>query len=286
MKTTDHVDIKSYFAFNHMPFTKYMWSNKMFDSPAQAELLRGLHLFVDNHGICVVHGANGIGKSIAIRRFQSELDEKRYHVFYIWNQRLTPLGFIRSLARKLGIIPKVYLADTFDELSRFLYDYESRTGRHPILVFDNAEGLSHENIECLRLLTNFEMDSTDKCSLILIGTDEMWNMVARPENRCFHQCVTFSHTLRAFSHDETKQYFDFHLDRSEGPKDLFSQGAVKYIFNLAKGIPRVINQIATQALIRAVVRKVHNIDDAFLKVHVIPHTFYDLKDGPPEKKEE
>jgi type II secretory pathway predicted ATPase ExeA len=286
MKTTDNVNIKSYFAFTHMPFTKYMWSNKMFDSPAQAELLRGLHLFVDNHGICVVHGVNGIGKSIAIRRFQSELDEKRFQVFYIWNQRLTPLGFIRSLARRLAIIPKVYLADTFDEISRCLSDYESQTGRHPILVFDNAEGLSKENIECLRLLTNFEMDSQDKCSLILVGTEEMWNMIARPENRCFHQCVTFSHMLRAFSHDETQKYFEFHLDRSEGPKDIFSQGSVKYIFNLAKGIPRVINQIATQALIRAVVRKVVRIDESFLKVHVIPHTFYDLKDGLPEKKEE
>jgi len=277
MKQSSKPRLKSYFGFVKIPFSKYMWAKQMFDSESQMELSRGLSYWLELKGICVVYGSNGVGKSITFRRFQSTLDEKRVALFYSWNQRLSMLGFLRSLSRKLGLPPKQHAADMFDEVSAHLNDFESKTGRHPVLVFDNAELLNGELLEHIRLLTNFEMDSQDKCSVLIIGTERLWDHMGRSDNQGFQQCVTFSHKLRAFSLDDTRKYFKFHLERAEGPPDTFDVEVIQLIFDHSRGIPRVINQLATQSLIRAAMAKRERIDEAFFKNHVLPHTLYDLK---------
>ena len=98
-------NLKAYFGLTKIPFTKYMWADKMFDSSSQQQLLLGLALWLQTQGIALVYGPAGVGKSISLRRFKNDIDERRYDVFYLFNLRLTPLGFLRSLSRLLGLPP-------------------------------------------------------------------------------------------------------------------------------------------------------------------------------------
>ncbi len=254
-----------------------MWATKMFEASCQQELLEGLHFWLETKGIALVYGPPGVGKSITLRRFKADIDERRFAIFYLFNLRTTPLGFMRSLSRLLALPVLYHQADLFDALSDFLGQYEERTRRHPIIIFDDADGLSDQLLELLRLLANFAMDSEDRFSFVLSGSAKLAARIRAPQNEPLRQRIVFSHNLRGFTVDDARAYVRFHLDRAEGPKELFTEGAVQIIFQLAKGLPRVLNQIALQALIRAAIRQVDTIDETFLKQYVLSNSLFDAK---------
>ena len=123
--------LKSYFGFSKVPFTKYMWASKMFNAKAQKEFIDGLHLWLETRGIALLYGPSGVGKSISLRRFKNDLDERRFEVFYLFNLRITPTGFLRSLSRILGLPVLYHQADLFDAISAFLAQYEERNRETP-----------------------------------------------------------------------------------------------------------------------------------------------------------
>jgi len=271
--------LKSYFGFSKIPFTKYMWASKMFDAKAQQELIQGLHLWLETRGIALFYGPPGVGKSICLRKFKADLDERRFDVFYLFNLRITPTGFLRSLSRILTLPVLYHQADLFDSISAFLAQYEERTGKHPIIIFDDGDGLSDKLLEMLRFLANFAMDSEDKFSFILSGSQRLALRIREPQNEALRQRIVFSHNLRGFTIDDARQYIRYHLDRVEGPQELLADSAIQMIFHLAKGIPRVINQLALQGIIRAAVQGIDTIDENFLKQHVLNNSIFDNKLG-------
>ena len=269
--------LQSYFGFSKMPFTKYMWATKMFEASCQQQLLEGLNFWLETKGIALLYGPAGVGKSITLRRFKADIDQRRFDIFYLFNLRITPIGFMRSLSRLLALPVLYHQADLFDALSAFLGQYEERTHKHPIIIFDDGDGLSDQLLELLRVLANFAMDSEDRFSFILSGSPKLAARIRTAQNAPLNQRIGFSHNLRGFTIDDARAYFTFHLQRAEGPKELFTDNAVQIIFNLAKGLPRVINQIALQALIRAAICRVQNIDENFLKQHVLINSLFDAK---------
>ena len=269
------IHLKSYFGFSKIPFTKYMWATKMFDASAQRDLIDGLHLWLETRGIAVLYGPPGVGKSITLRRFKEELDDRRFDLFYLFNLRVTPTGFLRSLCRLLALPVLYHQADLFDTISTFLGHYEERNRKHPIIIFDDGDGLSDRLLELLRLLANFSMDSEDRFSFILCGTQKLATRLKEPQNEALKQRIVFSHNLRGFTIDDARSYVQFHLERAEGPKELLADNAIQMIFHLARGLPRVINQIALQALIHAAIRGVDTIDENFLKQHVLNNSLFD-----------
>jgi type II secretory pathway predicted ATPase ExeA len=270
--------LQSYFGFNKIPFTKYLRASNMFLSETQSELTQSLELFLDYRGICLISGHPGVGKSITLRRFRDQLDNKRYRLFYLFNLRTTPLGFFRSLARALGLQPSFQKADMFDAISSELAGYEDKTGCHPLLILDDADGLSDTLLEDLRLLTNHGMDSEDRFSLILAGSDRFPSRVRQPQNKTLAQRITYSFSLRSFTVKQTTDYIRFHLERVDGNPDLIHPSAVQLIFHASQGYPRVINQLASHALIQATVKKKNQIDEKFLRQHVLEQSLFQSKE--------
>jgi type II secretory pathway predicted ATPase ExeA len=201
----------------------------------------------------------------------------RYDLFYLFDLRTTPTGFLRSLCRTLGLPILYHQADLFDSLSTSLAQYEERSAKHPILIFDDGDALCDTLLELLRSLANFAMDPEDRFSFILSGSEKLASQLRQPQNEAFRQRIGFAHTLRGFTIDDARNYIRFHLERSEGPKDLFTEAATQLIFHFAKGLPRVINQIALQALIRAAIRQVDKIDENFLKQQVLNISLFDAQ---------
>lgn len=267
----DHARLLSWFSFTKMPFTKYVWATKMYPAKSQQDLMLGLRYCLEIKGIAVVFGAPGVGKSITLRRFKEELPASDYQVHYLWNTRISPTGFLRSLCRALGLIPSTYLSDMFDAVSGYLSASEEQHRKHPILILDDCDNLSNEVLEYLRLLMNFQMDSEDRFSLILCGTETLQAHLQHHANLPFRQRITYTQTLRPFTLDDAKSYTRYHLERVQAPLELFSEGAVRTIFHLSRGFPRVINQIAVQALIQAAVQKKDRVDENLLKAHVVPN---------------
>lgn len=279
--TQNKPNLKSYYGFSRMPFTKYMWASKMFAAQSQKELIDGLSLWIQARGIALVYGEPGVGKSISLRRFTKELDDRRYEVFYLFNMRLTPLGFLRSLSRVMGLPVLYHQADLFDAVSTHLGTFEQRVNKHPLIIFDDADSLRDELLELLRLLANFEMDSVDHCSFIISGSSRLAARIRRGANQALRQRISFSHQLMGFTLDDALAYVQFHLTRANAPTELFTEEAVQLFFHYSKGLPRVINQIALQALIRGVTKGRQAIDADFLKHHVFSHSLFDQRLDEP-----
>jgi type II secretory pathway predicted ATPase ExeA len=170
----------------------------------------------------------------------------------------------------------------FDEVSASLGTIEETTGKHPLFIFDDCDNLSRDLLEYLRLLTNFQMDSEDRFSIILCGTDTLQSRLRDHQSCSFRQRITFCHTLRPFTVDDARAYIEFHLKRAEGPLDIFTDGAVASLFHLARGVPRIINQVAIQSLIQATIQKKEKIDEKLLQRFVANNPL--LEGSPDEPK--
>ncbi len=275
-QTPHMVTLQQWFKFKKLPFTKYIWASKMFPSRSQLELITGLRYSLEIKGISVALGPPGVGKSITLRRFKEELSPRDYQVFYLWNTRSSSRGFLRSFCRIFQITPSVYAADTFDDLSSPLFSLEEQLSKHPIIIFDDCDHLSREVIEYLRLLMNFQMDSEERFSIVLCGTEVLQNLLKEQGNTAFRQRITYSQTLRPFTAEDTRAYITYHLQRVDAPTELFTDGAVKLIFHYSRGYPRVINQVALQSLIQAAILKKEIVDEHLIKRYVQPNLLNDF----------
>lgn len=273
--------LRSHFAFTKIPFSKFMWAVNMFDSAGQRELDQGLHMWTEVKGIGLVAGPSGVGKSITLRRFTSGLDEARFLVIDFAYLPSTVTGFMRSLSRKLGLPMRLHTADLFDAAQAYLTSYEKDHGAHPIIVLDDAEGLRVPVIDAIRRLTCYDLDSEDRFSVLLSGTEELLSKLADPVLTPLRSRFTYSYTLRPFGLEDTTNYVAFHLSRAGVDPKLFSPDAVKKLFHASHGQPRSINQLALQALIHAAVQGHDTIDGAFMHHLVATHPLYQSQGAAP-----
>lgn len=264
--------LRTHFHFTHTPFTKQAWASQMYDSISQKELFHALLLWLELKGIALVTGPAGVGKSITIRRFVQSLEDARYRVVDFTHVPGSVHGFLRSLNRKLGLAPRMHTTDLFDQVKRNLG--EEGEGPHPIVIIDDAEGLSTAILDVLRRLTVHALDGEDRFSLLLSGTDELQHGLRDPALAPLVTRIAYAHQLRPFGVEDTRSYVRHHLERSGANPKMISDEAVKRIFQLSQGKPRTINQIAQQAMIAAAVAGRDIIDGDFLGNVLAAHPLF------------
>jgi len=262
-----------------MPFSKGMWARHMFDSHGQRELLQGLHIWSELKGLALVIGPSGVGKSITLRRFVEELDDARYRIFSFTYLPTTVNGFLRSLARSLGLPMRHHTADLFDSVQDHLITYEQEYAAHPLILIDDAEGLAPPVIDMLRRLTCYDLDAEDRFSLILSGTEDLLRALRHPGLDTLRSRIGYAQTLRPFGLEDTRNNIRFHLDRAEANPKLLADGATKRIFQASKGRPRNINQLTVQALIRGVVLGLDLLDTKLVDATIAEHPLYQTGHG-------
>ena len=274
LRYSDKLRFKTHFSFSRMPFAKGVQAQRMFDSSSQRELIQGLGMWLEVKGLCGVTGPAGAGKSITLRRFAQDLDQARFRVVSFSFLPTTPNGFLRSLCRALCLPMKLQSADLFDQVQAYLRCHQQDQGSHPLIVVDDCEGLPVSVLDLLRRLTSAELDSEDHFSLVLSGTDELLRKLAHPSLESLRTRLSFVETLRPFNLEDTRNYVRYHLEHAGVAPKLISDQAVQHLFLASQGRPRNINQLATQALIRAAVQGRDEIDGDFMGAVIAAHPMY------------
>jgi type II secretory pathway predicted ATPase ExeA len=257
--------LRAHFGLTKVPFSKYMWATQMYDSKGQRELRFGLEIWLEVKGLALVTGPTGVGKSITLRRFASDLDDNRYAVFNVGSPPSTIHGFLRFLNRRFALPMRQHSADLFDAAQKFLVSHEQEKGTHPIIILDDAEGLYPDVADVLRRLTIYDLDAEDKFSVLISGIETLLQVLELGILEPLRSRFSFAQSLKPFGLEDTQNYIRFHLERAEGDKNLFSDEAVRRIFQVSQGRPRNINQLCIGALILAAVQGRDNIDGAFTK---------------------
>lgn len=200
-------------------------------------------------GFVLLTGEVGTGKTTLLHALLAQLDSTTTAAF-LFNPRLEVLDFFRVLFDEYGIEQKCSSkAEYLLALNRFLIA-RLEQGLPTLLIVDEAQTLSAEMLEEIRLLSNLETPTSKLIQIMLVGQPELNQMLARPDLRQLRQRIVLRHHLRPFDEKETAAYVEERL-RLAGytGKGLFDRGALHEIFDATQGIPRLLNIVCDSALL-------------------------------------
>ena len=266
--------LQAHFGFTGLPFRKNVQAHNMFDSQSQRELRHGLHLWLEIRGLGLVTGPSGVGKSISLRRLVGDLPNDHYVVHHFGQIPTTPFGFLRALARRLNLRPRLHLADLFEDIRDALARHEDEHGTHPVLILDDAEGMKVATLDLVRRLTAHDLDGAEPVSILLVGTDGLLDTLRDPVLVPLRTRFGYAHQLRAFGMEDARNYVHHHVAAAGGQDKLFTDGAVTALFSASQGVPRQLNQLALQALVDAVVQGRDEVDTNLMKRVLKAHPLY------------
>lgn len=250
---------EAFFGFARTPFHKSLPPADLFVSAQHQELLARLHYLAATRGLGVVSGEVGSGKSTTIRAWVPTLDPARYRVMYLVAPS-SPRALYRTICGHLGLEPAWLAADLARQVADALTALTTK-GITPVLVVDEAQELSPTVLTALRFLTQAEMDSTSPLALILMGHPSLRQRLKLNTYEAFTQRVSLRFHLTGLTAPETGDYIRHHLRIAGRDQPLFTDAAVDLLFHHARGIPRVLNTLATQSLLGAFQARQNLVDE-------------------------
>ena len=257
---------QSYFGLAEAPFSiapdpRYLYMSQRHQE-ALAHLLYGVN---GGGGFVLLTGEVGAGKTTICRCLLEQIPES-CDVAYIFNPRQTVTELLATLCAEFGIAypsgntsPKVYV----DCINTYLLDAHAK-GRHSVLIIDEAQNLSADVLEQMRLLTNLETSQRKLLQIILLGQSELAVMLARPELRQLAQRIIARYHLGPLARHEVAAYVRHRLEVAGTQRQLFPDALMGRLYRLSGGIPRIINVLCDRSLLGAYVQGKERVDRATL----------------------
>ena len=244
---------KTYFGLQERPFSITPDPRFLYPSPQHQEALGHLQYGIgENSGFALLTGEVGTGKTTVIRALIDQLPDG-INLASITNPQLSADELVASICDEFGV---VYPPDTrslktlIDLLNHFLIEHH-KVGNQSVVIIDEAQNLSRESLEQIRLLTNLETHDQKLLRIILVGQPELRDMLKRHDLRQLAQRITARCHLGVLSAEQTQAYIGHRLAVAGANANLFSSAAVRTVFKLTGGIPRLVNSLCDRALLGA-----------------------------------
>jgi general secretion pathway protein A len=213
----------------------------------------------ERKGFVQLTGEVGAGKTTLCRAMLEELDGQ-YATALILNPILDPDQLMKAIAMEFGLEVKgLDRLETVAAINEFLLKLVEE-GRSAVLIIDEAQDLTDELLEQVRLLSNLETDSRKLLQIVLMGQPELRDRLENPRLRQLRQRITVRYHLNSLSRFEVNQYIQHRLEVS-GAKGApyFTQPGLWRVFNYSRGIPRLVNAICDKALLSGYVHQSERI---------------------------
>ena len=251
-----------YFGLKEKPFSiapdpRYLYMSELHQE-ALAHLLYGIR---SDGCFILLTGDVGAGKTTVCRCLLEQLPENT-DLALILNPKLNAMELLASICDELEIIitGKKNSVKTFvDHLNRYLLAAHAR-GRITALLIDEAQNLSLDTLEQLRLLTNLETEKQKLLKIILLGQPELKRLLANEGVAQINQRITSRYHLLPLANQDVAAYVEHRLAVAGGRKRLFADAAVRRVAELSRGVPRLINLLCDRALLGAYVEEKDQVD--------------------------
>lgn len=249
-----------FFGFKERPFQLVPNPDYLYLSKCHEEALAHLKYAISHgEGFVELTGEVGTGKTTLCRVFLENLNKKT-EVAYIFNPNLNAIELLKAINDEFEINSKAdNIKDLIDTLNKFLLKKKAKN-KNIVLLIDEAQNLSKDVLEQLRLLSNLETSRQKLLQIILVGQPELAKMLSSFELRQLAQRITLSCHLFPLTASETKDYILHRIKvASKKPKIRITTGAFRKIYAHSGGIPRLINILCDRACLSAFVQNQHKI---------------------------
>jgi general secretion pathway protein A len=251
----------SFFGLNEKPFAITPDPRYLYLGPRHAEALAHLlYGITESGGFIQLTGEVGTGKTTVVRSLLEQLPDNT-DVALVLNPRLSSTEFLLAICDELQVeveeraSPKAII----DALNLRLLKAHA-AGRRVVLIVDEAQNLSTDVLEQIRLLTNLETAKQKLLQIILVGQPELRDLLARSDLRQLAQRITGRYHLEPLEADELHAYVRHRLDVAGGRGQIFTTAALRELHRSSDGIPRLVNVIADRALLGAWSRETSTVD--------------------------
>ncbi len=249
-----------YWGLREKPFRKTPDPRYLFLNESYEEALERLLFAVEEMDLALLTGEVGSGKTLLTRVLVDRIGD-RYEVGMLLNPRLSPRQFLRATAGELGVAtPRFYATDLLEQIHDRLLELDGQ-GRAALLVIDEAHLIpGRPTFEEIRLLTNFQLDDRNLVAIVLVGQPELRERLRHRAYRPLTQRIGASFHLVPLGAADTWKYVRHRLAVAGAERPIFTDDAVARLHAGSCGIPRVINHLATQALLEGMARGAKEVD--------------------------
>lgn len=262
---------ESYFKLKENPFGTTPDPRFLYKGKAHREALAYLAYGVfKKKGFLALTGEVGIGKTTIVRAFVQTF-HPCLEVAFILNTRVSFDELLYMLLTDLGVEPKseskVVMLST---LNQFLIDRYA-DNQNPVLIIDEAQNLSPDVLEELRMLSNFETDEQKLLQIVLVGQPELNRILMREDMRQLRQRIPGVFHMKFLSKEEVYSYIRYRLVVAglTNGQLIFSDNAVDAIHRFSSGIPRLINMLCDRVLLRGYLQKTHVVERDLVEASII-----------------
>jgi general secretion pathway protein A len=246
---------RKHFALTRLPFSKELAIEDLFPSAAARELEIRLEHLLEMRGIGLVTGEVGSGKTTGTRRVVGALHAGRYRVFYVSLTTGNVMDLFKSIAWEMGLPTVRSRAALHHSIKGEVTRLCAEPRLRPVLIVDEAQHLRSDVLEDLMLLTNYEMDSHNRFSLILVGQAELRRRLSMAVHEALNQRIVVRYHLGGLTREELPAYLGHHLKLAGTELPVFEPAAIEAIYQASDGLLRRINGLAHHAMLAAAVAR-------------------------------
>lgn len=252
-----------YWKLNKFPFENVPDPEFMFYSSEHKEALVRISYAVKRmKGAALLTGEIGSGKTTLSRVFIQQLPDSEFDIGLITNPSLSPLDFLKEVVYQIGLDTQSNSkTELLDSLNHKLLDNLNHN-KNTLLIIDEAQLISDDTFEEIRLLLNFQMNDRFLMTFLLIGQPELKDMIRKFKQ--LDQRIAIRYHLNALNEEEAMNYILYRLGKAGVTESIFTKEALEAVYHYSEGIPRRMNNVCDLALLIGFSLKVRNIDEQII----------------------
>ncbi|MFB3926411.1 MAG: ExeA family protein [Syntrophales bacterium] len=247
------------YPFENVPDPKFMY----FSQEYEEALVRLLYAVQRKKGAALLTGEVGCGKTTLSRVLIQKLSEMECDIGLIINPSFEPIEFLKEIIYQFGVNPGIdSKVELWNILKARMLNNEKQN-KSTVLIIDEAQLVSKETFEDIRLLLNFQLSDRFLLTLILIGQPELRHIIK--EIKQLDQRIAIKYHLNPLAEQEVTEYITFRLNKAGAKRDIFTSDAIPKIFTFSEGIPRKINNVCDMSLMVGFISRARFIDSAIMR---------------------
>lgn len=233
------------------PFTRELDGHGCFAFHGHSEALARLKLTLEHRWLGVLTGEIGSGKSVLIRQLIRSVDTLIYLPITVSMAQLKPRDFYGELLRHVDEDPPFSVAKARRLWEEVITKRSEQGDRTLLVVIDEAQDMTEAMLLELRFVMSHQMDAKSLFPVILAGQPELRKRLRLKKFEAISQRIGMQFHLQGMTKEETIAYIRHHMKTAGRERPIFSESAMHMVYGTSQGIPRVVNQLCTHALLEA-----------------------------------